>query len=84
MCPKFEKQNVSTKASDRNTGKLCTFLIIIIIKIQYTKQNQYNNKTFIMFIDKETQYDTKCQCDENKKYNKKNINFIWIYIPFIH
>ena len=25
MCPKFEKQNVSTKASDRNTGKLCTF-----------------------------------------------------------
>ena len=24
-----------------------------------------------MFIDKETQYDTKCQCDKNKKYNKK-------------
>ena len=54
-------------------------LIIIIIKIQYTKQNQYNNKTFIMFIDRETQYDTKCQCDKNKKYNKKNINCIWIY-----
>ena len=42
-------------------GKVCTFLIIIIIKIQYTKQNQYNNKTFIMFIDRETQYDTKCR-----------------------
>ena len=67
---------MSTKASDRNTGKLCTFLIIIIIKIQYTKQNQYNNKTFIMFIDRETRYDTKCQCDKNKKYNKKNINCI--------
>ena len=29
-----------------------------------------------MFIDRETQYDTKCQCDKNKKYNKKNINCI--------
>ena len=76
MCPKFEKQNVRTKASDINTGKLCTFLIIIIIKIQYTKQNQYKNKTFIMFIDRKTQYDTKCQCDKNKKYNKKKINCI--------
>ena len=45
-------------------------LIIIIIK-KYTKQNQYNKKIFIMFIDRETQYDTKCQCDKNKKYNKK-------------
>ena len=67
MSPKVEKQNVSTKASDRNTGKLCTFLIIIILKIQYTKQNQYNNKTCITFIDKETQYGTNCQCDKNKK-----------------
>ena len=73
MCPKFEKQNVSTKAPRQVIGRLCTFLIIIIIKIQYTKQNQYNNKTYIMFIDRETQYDTKCQCDKNKKYNKFNV-----------